>query len=317
MKIVFFEVAKKEEQFFKDNLPNDEVICLEEKLNEQNINMAKEADIVSLFVESEMSKNVIDGVPNLKFIATRTTGYDAIDFKYARTKNIGVANVPVYGSSTVAEFTFALLLNLSRKICEAKNQVSINNDFKKEEFLQGFDLEGKILGVIGAGKIGKNVIRIAKAFNMKVLAYDLYPDVNFAKENDFEYVNFLEVLAKSDIITLHTPYTKENYHLINKENIFLMKKGVYIINTARGELIDTKALISGIKKGIIAGAGLDVLEGERQFKKGVAIPILNMQNVIVTPHIAFYSKEAKLRIINTTIENIKAFISGNPINLVN
>lgn len=151
---------------------------------------------------------------------------------------------------------------------------------------------------------------------MKVLAYDLYPDINFAKENNFVYKDLNEVISNSDIITLHTPYTKENYHLINKENISKMKKGVYIINTARGELIDIEAIYNGLKEGIIGGVGLDVLEGEKRFKKGDKISITGMPNVIITPHIAFYSKEAVARIAQTTVDNIKGFLSNNLQNIV-
>jgi D-lactate dehydrogenase len=171
---------------------------------------------------------------------------------------------------------------------------------------------------------------------MNVLAYDLYPDLNFAKEMDFEYKNLLDLLSGSDIITMHAPYTKENHHLINKENISLIKKGAYIINTARGELIDTDALISGLKKKIISGAGLDVLEGERELREEVEIlcseekcervkdyktlledrVLIEMPNVIITPHIAFYSKEAEQDIIDISVENMKSFVASSPINII-
>jgi D-lactate dehydrogenase len=316
MKIAFFYKSDEVLELLKNYFPDNEVSFFNEKLSEGSIDKLKEFEILSVFVDSEVNKNIIDGLPNLKFITTRSTGYDHIDYKYAETKGIKVSNVPIYGSSTVAEFTFALLLNLSRKINQASRQLKEGGDFEIPDQLEGFDLEGKTMGVIGTGKIGKNVIRIAKAFNMKVLAYDLHPDINFAKENNFEYKNFDEVISGSDIITLHAPYTKENHHLINKENIFKMKKGVYIINTARGELIDTEALLLGIDEGIIRGVGLDVLEGERDFKKGDKISILDKPNVIITPHIAFYSREAMERIMQTTVENIKGFMSGNLQNLV-
>jgi len=316
MKIAFFYKSDEVLELLEGYFPDNEVSFLNEKLGENSIDKLKEFEILSVFVDSEVSKDIIDSLPNLKFITTRSTGYDHIDYKYAESKGIKVSNVPVYGSSTVAEFTFALLLNLSRKIIEASRQLKEGGDFEVFEKFEGFDLDGKTLGVIGTGKIGKNVIRIAKAFNMKVLAFDTYPDVNFAKENNFEYQNFDEVISQSDIITLHTPYTKENHHLLNKENILKMKKGVYIINTARGELVDIDALLSGINDGIIGGVGMDVLEGERNFKKGDRISILDKPNVIITPHIAFYSKEAMMRIMQTTVENIKSFIDGKPINLV-
>jgi D-lactate dehydrogenase len=151
---------------------------------------------------------------------------------------------------------------------------------------------------------------------MNVLAYDLYPDMTFAAENNFIYKTLPEVLSGSDIVTLHAPYTKENHHLINKENISFFKKGAYLINTARGELIETEALVGALQNGTIAGAGLDVLEGEKEFKKGDVIPMLQMPNVLMTPHIAFNTLEAETRIFQTTIDNIKGFINTAPINLV-
>jgi len=316
MKIIFFEVLKTKQAFFLKSFNGEDVSFVEEKLTIDNVNLTKDAEIISVFVKSEVNKNIIDAMPNLKLIVTRSTGFDHIDIPYCNTKGIKVSNVPAYGSDTVAEFTFALLLNLSRKICEAGHQIKDNGDFSIPPFLQGFDLEGKTIGVVGTGKIGKNVIRIAKGFNMNILAYDLYPDADFAKKYNFIYKSLGEVLSQSDVVTLHAPYTKENHHLINKENVSLMKRGIYLINTARGELVDTEALIYGLKEGIIAGAGLDTIEGERELKKGDNVPILDMPNVIITPHIAFFSKEAEIRIMETSIEDIKGFLDGKSINLV-
>lgn len=316
MKIIFFEVPKAKEAFFRESFDGQRVFFIEEKLTIDNVDIAKDAEIISVFVKSEVNKDIIDALPNLKLIVTRSTGFDHIDISYCESKGIKVSSVPAYGSDTVAEFTFALLLNLSRKICVAGHQIKDNGDFSIPPFLQGFDLKGKVLGVVGTGKIGKNVVKIAKGFGMEVIAFDLYPDTSFAKENNFVYKSLKEVLSESDVITLHTPYTKENHHLINKENISLMKNGVYLINTARGELVETEALIYGLKEGIIAGAGLDTIEGERGIKKGDDVPLFNMPNVIVTPHIAFFSKEAEIRIMQTSVDDIKGFISGEVINLV-
>jgi len=334
MKIVFFEVPKLEQSFFMQSFPAGEVSFFEEKLDENSVALAKDAEIISVFINSVVSKKIIDLLPNLKFITTRSTGFEHIDLKYCADKGIKVSNVPSYGSHTVAEFAFSLILNLSRKIINANNHLRDSMDFNFYSSLQGFDLQGKTLGVIGTGRIGKNVIKIAKGFDMKVVACDLFPDAKFAEENNFVYKNLPEVLQESDIITLHTPYTKENYHLINRENISQMKKGALIINTARGALIDTEALIWGIKEGVIGGAGLDVLEGERDFKiKNEIIYsdnsekvdyktivenqiLIDLPQIIVTPHIAFYSKEAEKEIIKTTAENILSFIKNTPINLV-
>jgi len=317
MKIVFLGLEKDKKSIFEGSFGDAEVSFFEEKLDENSVVLAKDADVVSVFIDSTVDKNIIDALPNLKFITTRSTGFDHIDYEYAKSKGIQVSNVPVYGSETVAEFTFALLLSLSRKIREANFALKENRNYSTPPDAQGFDLEKKTIGVVGTGKIGKNVIRIARGFNMNVLAYDLFPDMNFAGENNFAYKNLEEVLSQSDIVTLHAPYTKENHHLINKENISLFKKGAYLINTARGELVETEALEKALKDGSIAGAGLDVLEGEKVYKKGDNIPMLEWPNVLMTPHVAFNTREAEARILQTTVENIQKFISDSPINLVN
>lgn len=336
MRIIFFEVEKEEQTIFLKSFSNADISFVEEKLDENNIKKAIEADVVCVFVNSEINKNVIDALPNLKFIATRSTGLNHIDCEYAKTKGIKISNVPAYGSHTVAEFTFGLILNLSRNIIKANNYIRESSDFNYFSLMEGFDLKDKTLGIIGTGKIGKNVSKIAKSFAMNVIAYDLYPDLVFAKENDFEYKSLKDVVCQSDIITLHIPDSKENHHLIDKENISMMKKGVHLINTARGGLIDTDALIWGLKEGIIAGAGLDVLEGERELKEEIEIlssssrsmriedyktlledrVLINMPNVIITPHIAFYTREAVAEILKVTVLNIKGFIAGSPINLI-
>jgi len=334
MKIIFFESPAIDEFILKSSFSDYEISFCKEKLNKDNINKASDAEIVSVFINSLLDKEAIDMMPKLKFIITRSTGFEHIDLVYCTQKGIIVSNVPAYGAHTVAEFAFALILNLSRNILKANNYIRETNDFNFSKSFEGFDLNEKTIGVIGTGKIGKNLIKIARGFGMKVIATDLHPDVIFANENNVTYKTFNEVVSEADIITLHTPYTKENYHLINKDNISKMKKGVILINTARGALVDTEALISGIKNGIIVGAGLDVLEGERDlkieneiFKAGnkekVDYKILvedhllmEMSNIIVTPHIAFYSKEAEEDILKTTIENIKGFISGNFQNII-
>lgn len=334
MKIALFEVPKEEQILFSKISEGLEVIFFEEKLSENNIDTIKDCDIVSVFINSIINKKVIDSLPNLKCITTRSTGFEHIDTEYCKTKGIIVSSVPAYGAHTVAEFTFALILNLSRNIINANNNLRSSMDFNFYSSLKGFDLQGKTLGVIGTGKIGKNVVKMAKGFEMNIVAYDLFPDIKFAVENNITYKSLLELVTESDIITLHTPYTKENFHLINKENISKMKKGVCIINTARGALIDTQALIWGIKEGIIAGAGLDVLEGERDLKIQNEILgscgrevldykiivedqiLIDMPQVIVTPHIAFYSKEAEAEIIKTTIENVKGFVDSKPQNII-
>ncbi len=336
MKIMFFEVDKEEGPMYLSAFSGMEVTFSGEKLTEKNVEASKDAEVISIFINSPITKDIIDALPNLKFIATRSTGTNHIDVAYAKTRGIKVSNVPAYGSHTVAEFAFGLILSLSRKIIKANDYVRGTADFNFLPMMEGFDLMGKTLGVIGTGRIGKNVVKIAKGFGMNILAYDLYPDQAFASENFVEYKTLQEVVSGSDIITLHAPYTKENHHLLNKEKISAMKKGVYIVNTARGELIDTDALVWGLKEGIIGGAALDVLEGEKELKEEMEIlsssarpasleeykmlledhALMDMPNVIVTPHVAFYTKEAVAEIIKITAANINGFTTGSTSNLV-
>ncbi|MEY2671641.1 MAG: hypothetical protein RL687_58 [Candidatus Parcubacteria bacterium] len=327
MKTIFFEISAEDKTKYQNLLSGQDVEFYEEKLSTENIDKAASADILCVFINSEIKKDIIDALPNLKYIVTRSTGYDHIDGAYAKEKNIGVSNIPSYGSNTVAEFTFGLILNLSRKIFQASHQIKEGSHFELGK-LKGFDLNGKTLGVVGTGRIGKNVIHMAKGFNMNILAYDLFPNAEYAAEQNIKYVTLDEVLSGSDIVTMHAPYTKENHHLINKENIMRMKKGAYIVNTARGELIDTEALLLGIQSGILSGVGLDVLEGERELKEEFHLKysdehnhidyktllqnhvLINIPEVIITPHVAFYTEEAENEIINTTIENITSFQQG-------
>jgi D-lactate dehydrogenase len=205
--------------------------------------------------------------------------------------------------------------------------------FDLEEF-QGFDLFGKTLGVVGMGKIGKNMINIARGFGMKTIAYDVKPDTKFAEETCTKCVTLDEVLAGADIVSLHTILNESTRHLINKNNVYNMKKGAYLINTSRGEVVETEALLDAVTSGHLAGAGLDVLEAERQLMddvqhRGVREEkfhdfktlyedhvLIDLPQVIVTPHIAFFTKEAEAEILNVSAKNISAFIEGTPQNLV-
>jgi D-lactate dehydrogenase len=267
----------------------------------------------------------------LKLVATRSTGFDHIDLEACKENKIIVSNVPSYGENTVAEHTFALILSLSRNIYKAYTR-SLRYDFTIEG-LKGFDLKDKTLGVIGAGRIGLHVIRIAKGFGMNVLAYDVNQNDLLAEVLGFEYVSLEELLSKSDVITLHVPYNKFTHHLINKDRVKLIKKGAILINTSRGAVVDTEALIEALNKGILAGAGLDVLEGEELIKEEKQLLydqkklevlsnlvrghiLLSKENVVFTPHIAFYSQEALERILEITVQNILTFSSANPQNVV-
>ena len=290
-------------------------------------------DIAGIFVESRMDAAALDAIPNLKFIAALSTGYDHIDLAKCAEKGIAISSVPSYGENTVAEFAFGLILALSRKICAAHRQVREEGDFNNED-LRGFDLAGKTLGVVGTGRIGQHMVRMAKGFEMNVVAFDAYPNEGFAKEAGFSYVPLNDLLAQSDIITLHVPYMPATHHLINKDNVGLIKKGAYLINTARGAVVETDALVTALKNGVLAGAGLDVLEEEGVIKEEMEYVtkssgeshdlktvledhvLIDMPNVIVTPHNAFNTKEAFVRILDTTVDNIVGFAINAPINLV-
>ncbi|MSU54885.1 MAG: hydroxyacid dehydrogenase [Candidatus Staskawiczbacteria bacterium] len=332
MKIAFFEIEDWEKEYLHNQLKDLDVSFYAESLSLQNVELALGCDIISVFINSQIDKSLVDKLDNVKMIATRSTGFDHIDVSACQKNNIAVSNVPFYGENTVAEHTFALILDLSRKIYQSVMQV------KQEGFgvagLMGFDLKDKTLGVIGMGHIGQHVTRIAQGFEMKVLAFDLFENEVLAKKLGFTYASLDQVLQQSDIITLHLPYNKETHHLINSKNINLIKTGAYVINTARGGLIETSALVDALGKGIIAGAGLDVLEEECNIKEETSILskdfsetcniktmlqnhiLMDRKNVIITPHNAFNSKEAIERILQTTVENIKGFGEGNAINIV-
>ncbi len=289
----------------------------------------RDAEIISVFTHSTTIPNKkLDLFPNLKLITTRSTGFNHIDLKYCKKRKIAVANVPQYGAITVAEFAFALLLALVRKIPRASEDMR-RADVKLPLYT-GIDLAGKTMGVIGTGSIGRHIIQLAQGFGMNVIAYDLYPNPELKKL----YVKSLDKLYKAaDVISLNVPSTPENHHLLNKEAFTKMKEGVYIINTARGDLVDATALYQAIRKGKVAGAGLDVMENEDflvhdeaetsenfhnsdfLLTSAINLKLLQCPNVIATPHIAFNSHDAIRRINATTCENIRAFLSGKPINL--
>lgn len=331
-KIAFFELEHWEKEYIKKRMGKHQFLFFDKPLTLKFIPKIKDCEILAVFIYSPINKGEIDSLPRLKMITTMSTGFDHIALDEAKKKKIAVCNVPNYGVNTVAEHTFALILNLSRKVYEGIERTR-KGDFSLQG-LRGFDLRGKTLGVVGCGNIGKHIIRMARGFEMDVVAFDLCKDVKFSKELGFKYVSLDKLYKESDIITLHVPYNKHTHHLIDKKAISKMKKGVYIVNTARGGVIDTEALIWGLDKKIIAGAGLDVLEGEcfvkeekqllsGEFAKECNLKtqlenhiLLSKKNVLITPHNAFNSKEALERIMDTTIENIQSFLKGKVINSV-
>jgi len=330
MKIIFFETQDWERELLEKQLP--ESLCTQEKLTQENVEQYKDAEVISCFIYSQITKEIIDKLPKLKYLATRSTGFDHIDISACDEKNIPVSNVPEYGSNTVAEFTFALLMDLTRKVTQSVIQAKqLNFDHTQ---LRGVDLCGKTIGIIGFGKIGRNVLEIAKGYKMNVQVYTHSQDPDLAKTLGFTYTDLPILLQTSDVITLHLPLTKETTHIINQENILQCKKGSFLINTARGGLVDTKAIVLGLEKDILAGVGLDVLEGEDDLIDEVAILhgesqnvsqmktllydhiLLNHPKVLITPHNAFNSQEALLRILHVSLDNIKSFLDNKEQNIV-
>lgn len=331
-KIAFFELEKWEEDYIKEHLKGHELIFVEKHLDETTADQAKDAEAISTFIYSVVNSKVINKLTNLKLVATMSTGFDHIDLDTCRKKNIVACNVPSYGENTVAEHAMALLLSISRKIVQTVERTR-KGDFTLEG-LRGFDLKEKTMGIIGTGKIGRNMAHYAEAFGMKVIAFDKFPNEALAKECGYTYVPLDQLFAESDVISLHLPEMPETHHTINMDNVRKIKKGCVLINTARGGLVETEALLIGIKEGIFSACGLDVLEEEAGIREEKELlhetfqkthdlktllaehMLLDQPNVYITPHNAFNSAEALMRILDTTIDNINAFYSGIPKNKV-
>lgn len=331
MKIAFFEVQPWEIDYLTEKLAkfdNIEPRFYETTIQENKLDDLKEFDLISVFIYSTVTKSFLDKLPNLKFIATRSTGFDHIDLAECNKRDIKISTVPFYGENTIAEHTFALILSLTRNIHKSYVRTQQNN--YNIEGLKGFDLKGKTIGVVGLGHIGMNVVKIARGFGMKVLVSDTKNNNFMADLLNFEYASsFEDLLSRSDIVTLHVPFNKNTRHMINRKNINLFKKGSILINTARGGIIETECLLEALEKKILIGIGLDVIEGEEYIKEEKQILydpekldiwshivrdhiLLKKENVVFTPHIAFYSQEALERILDTTIDNINLFTQHKP-----
>ncbi|HLN44237.1 MAG TPA: hydroxyacid dehydrogenase [Candidatus Sulfotelmatobacter sp.] len=331
MKIAFFEVQSWEEPYLKKAFKDHDLKLFKDVLIGERIGEVKDYEVISVFIYSRLTAEILSKLEALRLVATRSTGFDHIDLETCNKRGIVVCNVPTYSEDTVAEHTFALLLSLSRSIHDSYERTR-QGDFSCEG-ISAFDLKGKTLGVLGTGRIGRSVIQIAKGFGMNVLAYDKYPNATAASTLGFQYTDSIDLLERSDMVTLHLPLNEETYHFLNKERIGRMKKGAVVINTARGALIDTEALTQALLKGDLAAAGLDVLEEETLVREEAQLLLdnvprerlatllrahilLRLKNVIITPHCGFNSKESLERLINTTIENINSYMSGKPQNVV-
>ena len=274
-----------------------------------------DAEIV-VMNKTPISRATIDACPNIRLIAVLATGYNVVDYNYAREKGIPVVNVPTYGTASVSQFSIALLLEICHHIGHHSASVHAGNWASNPDWCYWdyplIELEGKTIGIIGFGRIGQAEGRIARAMGMHVLAYDVYP--NDAGRAIGAYVDLDTLLAQADVVSLHCNLTPENTGLINKENIAKMKDGAILINNARGQLIVEQDVADALNSGKLAAAGLDVVYTEPIRPDN---PLLTAKNCIITPHISWAPKESRQRIMDATAENIRAFLAGTPQNVVN
>jgi D-lactate dehydrogenase len=338
----FVEVEEEIKNVFEEAF-TDHDICFVERLAA----VPADAEVVSVFISEKIDASFLEAHPGVRLIATRSTGCDHIDLDVCAGRGVMVVNVGNYGENTVAEHTFALILALSRRLRDSEKAVRTGR-FSRER-LRGFDLRGKTLGVVGAGRVGLHVIRIGIGFGMQVIAYDAQPHPFYSELLDFRYVSFEQVLRESHVITLHVPLNSTTRHMINRETLALCRSGLLLINTARGALMDSGAIIEALDTERLAGVGLDVIEDERVFRGGAtkilgekiaervrsaSAPVsrepspqrlaefsklvvhnrlLNRPKVVLTPHVAFNSNEAMERLNKLTVDNIRNYLQGLPL----
>ena len=307
----FFELSNRDFNFDLKFFPS--------RLNGDTVELAKGCDAICVFVNDHCTREIIEHLICLgvKVIALRCAGYNNVDLKAAYQK-IPVVRVPAYSPNAVAEHAIALILTLNRKTHRAYYRTRDNN-FSIVGFI-GFDLKGKVAGVIGTGRIGQELIKILNGFGMRILAFDKTPVPELATQLNFSYVEMERIFQESDVISLHCPLTPQTQYLINQETIAKMKPGVMIINTGRGRLIDTQALIEGLKTKKIGAAGLDVYEEESEYffedfshsfiPDDVLARLLTFNNVLMTSHQGFFTTEAMTSIARTTLNNVKDFFDG-------
>lgn len=331
--VIFYDTKNYEREYYEKELyENFEIVFRENSLNLSNKLTYREenAEIISVFTGSVLDGTILKKFKNLKLLLTRSVGFSHIDIEYCDKRGIIVANTPHYGDYTVAEFSFGLLLNLLRRICFGQNELK-TGDFYPETF--GVELFDKTIGIVGTGAIGEKSIKIAKGFSLNVICHDVYENPQTVEKYNVKYTDLTTLCKLSDIIMLHAPLNSSSYHVIDSDKIALMKNNAVIINTARGELIDTEALYEALLDGKIKGAALDVLEFEETISNKrpgenidlknlrtslINAKLLNLPNVIVTPHIAYDTKEAVERIMFKTVENLLEYEKGNiPANTVN
>jgi len=325
VKIAFFDSHKFEREPFEqaNERYGHELVYFEARLAAATAELARGFPCVCCFVNDKLDASAIDILArgDTRLIALRSAGYNNVDLEAAERHKLPVVRVPEYSPHAIAEHTVALVLSLDRKIHRAYARVREGN-FSLEG-LVGFDLYKKTVGIIGTGRIGKVTATIFKGFGCRVLAFDMYPDVDFAREHGIEYVPLEELYPQCDVVSLHVPLTPATYHLIDCEQLARMKRGMMLVNTSRGALVDARALIAGLKSGHVGSAALDVYEEEeglffrdlsdRVLQDDVLARLLTFPNVLVTAHQAFLTREALASIAEVTLGNVSAFEQGRPL----
>lgn len=321
MKVLFFDTHEFEKSSILDaNAGRHAITFLPLQLTHETCAMARNCEAICVFVNDCVSRDVLSELSKngIRLVALRCAGFNNVDLRAAADLGIKVVRVPEYSPYAVAEHAAGLVLCLNRKLHKAYNRVREGN-FSLDG-LVGFDLHGKTVGVLGSGRIGKAFIRIMNGFGCRVLAFDKNQDRGLAGELGFQYVPLNELLTESDVISLHLPLTPDTFHLINDDAFSRMKKGAMLINTGRGALVDTRALIRALKSGHLGAAGLDVYEEEEKFffhdfscgvvDDDVLARLMTFPNVILTSHQAFLTSDALKKIAETTVSNINAFEKG-------
>lgn len=338
IKMLVFDYRDTEKKFFEENyFDNFDIKFFDFSLNEETLNKISNEDrehatVISIFVDSLLTDEVINSFKNLRMIATRSTGYDNINKKTCVQRNISVLNVQNYGETAVAEFTMGLIIGLTRNLFQAAASVK-DNSYKNKNFV-GRDLEQLTLGVIGTGAIGAAVCKLAYAFGMKIFAYDLKAKNELSEKYSVKYLPLEDTIRNSDVISLHLPYTGNNYHMFSKREFELMRQNSYFINVSRGELVEMEYLKQYLINNKISAAALDVVACDYEDKcfaleqrleitsldclenSKIVRELIQMPNVIVTPHMAYNSQDAIDYILKETFDGIRDCINGGNKNRV-
>ena len=332
-KVAFFELEGWEEPRIRSELSGHSLYLSRKPLTLEEAKLARDAEIVSVFIYSRIDRKVLDELPSLRAIVTRSAGIDHIDLNACAERGIEVYNVPDYSPESAAEYAILLAMALARNLHVMLRSDDLRLD---AEQVRGWRLAGRTMGVIGTGRIGSHAAKLARALGMRVLAYDLYVNEELAKLHQVEYVDLDTLLSSSDVITIHVPLTQETRHLINRRNVRRIKRGAILINTARGGLVETEALLEALDEGLRAGAALDVFEGEwvlrsdwselvkservneEELRKAIlALRLSRHPRVILTPHVAYNTWEAVEQILTRTINTVSEILSGRrPKNIV-